>query len=68
METREQETSTRQKAQEELVHEAEKQPGVTEAMTAYRAFAPYVAAPTVVVPATTSYATGGNAPVDPHRA
>jgi hypothetical protein len=66
METREQETSTRQTALEELVQEAEKQPGVTEAMAAYRSFAPYVAVPTAVAPATTSFATGGNAPAQPH--
>ena len=68
METREQETSERQTAQEELVKEAEKQPGVAEAMAAYRAFAPYTAAPVAAEPPTTSYATGGNAPVPSHTA
>jgi hypothetical protein len=63
----EQDTSARQAAQEELVEQAQRQPGVAEAMAAYRAFAPYADAPVAPAPATTSYDTGGNAPVPVRR-
>jgi hypothetical protein len=67
VETREQETkgqepSARQAAQEELVENAQKQPGVAEAMAAYRAFEPYTAVRVAYASRTISYATGGNTP------
>ena len=68
METSEQKMSSRQTGQEELVKKAQKQPGVAEAMAAYRAFAPYVAPPAAAVRPTVSYATGGKAPAHPANA
>jgi hypothetical protein len=62
METSAPETSPRQTAHHELVKQAYKQPGVAEAMAAYRAFAPYAGSPRAPGAATTSYATGGNPP------
>jgi hypothetical protein len=56
------EPSARQTAQEELVQEAQKQPGVAEAMAAYRAFAPYTESRVAYASRTISYATGGNTP------
>jgi hypothetical protein len=52
---------SRQEQQANLVEQGEKLPGVAEAMTAYRKFAPHVPATTAPSSAPVVYSTGGNA-------